>query len=78
MAINGENITACVEGAQQHRQLAAGYESVGADAQEIREYIRGIYLQNEAIMLMLQAIGATMSAFLEWELPSQRQGKPHE
>jgi len=39
-----------------HRELASGYESTGADAQEIRELIRANYHQNEAILNMLSAV----------------------
>ena len=39
-----------------HKHLAAGYEQVGADQQEMRELIRANWHQNQALLLSNAAI----------------------
>lgn len=39
-----------------HKQLAEGYESTGAEAEEIRELMRANYHQNEAILYIVSAL----------------------
>lgn len=46
-------IKQCIDDSMLHKELAEGYESVGAEQQEQRELIRGIFLQNQAIILQL-------------------------
>lgn len=57
-----EKILEMIEGAKLHKKLASGYESTGAYDSEQRELIRGIYLQNEALGLMLTLIGEALNA----------------